>query len=132
MRSWTQSRTQGVIGDLTKVQALLSVAKQYVITDAGWNLLDFASQMQRLTGGNLVFHTLPIEGYATIDGQDGQAGRPGRSSHRGADVLPAPVTPSRRPGPGPGHRYPGRADLVDVFNGGGTPGLASAVLRGHR
>ena len=65
-----QLRTEGVIGDLTKIEALLSVAKQYVITDSDWNLLDFASQMQSLTGGDLVFHTLPIQGYATIDGQD--------------------------------------------------------------
>ena len=68
-----QLRTQGVLGDLTKMSALLSVAKQYVITDAGWNLLDFATQMRSLTGGNLVFRTLPIKGYATIDGQDANA-----------------------------------------------------------
>src|ERR1700761_8273678 len=64
-----QLRSQGVLGDLTKLQALLSVAKQYAITDSGWNLLNFSSQMSSLTGGELVFHTLPIEGYATIDGQ---------------------------------------------------------------
>ena len=65
-----QLRTEGVLSDLAKIDALLSVAKQYVITDSGWNLLDFAAQMRGLTGGNLVFHTLPIKGYATIDGQD--------------------------------------------------------------
>ena len=65
-----QLRTEGVLSDLTKMTALLSVAKQYVITDAGWNLLDFAAQMRGLTSGNLVFRTLPIKGYATIDGQD--------------------------------------------------------------
>src|ERR1700679_1429449 len=73
-----QLRTQGVLGDLTKLQALLSVAKQYVITDSGWNLLDFSSQMSSLTGGNLVFHTLPIEGYATIDGQAANQVNPGQ------------------------------------------------------
>src|SRR5580658_6101046 len=65
-----QLRAEGVLSDLTKVQALLSVAQRYVITDAGWNLLDFAAQMRDLTSANLVFRTLPIEGYATIDGQD--------------------------------------------------------------
>ena len=65
-----QLRTEGALNDLTKVAALLSVAKRYVITDAGWNLLDFAAQMRGLTSRNLVFHTLPIKGYATIDGQD--------------------------------------------------------------
>ena len=65
-----QLRTDGTLNDLTKVQALLAVARQYLITDAGWNLLDFASQMRTLTSGNLVFRTLPIQGYETIDGQD--------------------------------------------------------------
>ena len=61
-----QLRTEGVLSDLTKINSLLSVAKQYVITDSGWNLLDFASQMRSLTSGNLTFHTLPIEKYAVI------------------------------------------------------------------
>ena len=65
-----QLRTQGVLDDLTKINSLLSTARQYVITDSGWNLLDFASQMRSLTSGNLTFHTLPIVGYETIDGQD--------------------------------------------------------------
>ena len=63
-------RTQGVLSDLTKIEALINVAKQYVITDAGWNLLDFAQEAQSLTGSHLVFRTLPITGYATIEGQD--------------------------------------------------------------
>ena len=67
----------GVLADLTKVSALLSVAQQYVITDSGWNLLDFAAQMRYLTGGNIVFHTLPIVGYQTIDGQDANVVDPG-------------------------------------------------------
>src|SRR4029077_12255275 len=62
-------RTEGVLGDLTEINSLLSVAKQYVITDSGWNLLDFATQMRSLTSGNLSFHTLRIEGYSPIDGQ---------------------------------------------------------------
>lgn len=65
-----QLRTEGVLSDLTKISALLSVAKRYVITDSGWNLLDFAAQMRSLTSGNLVFRTLPIKGYAVVGGQD--------------------------------------------------------------
>ena len=65
-----QLRTEGVLSDLTKISALLSVARRYVITDEGWNLLDFAAQMQSLTSSNLVFRTLPIKGYGVVDGQD--------------------------------------------------------------
>ncbi len=52
-----QLRHQGVLGDLSKLQALLGVAKRYVITDSGWSLLDFATQMRSLTSGHLLFRT---------------------------------------------------------------------------
>src|ERR1700749_796723 len=64
-----QLRTEGVLGDLGKINSLLSVARQYVITDSGWNLLDFATQMRGLNSSNLTFHTYPIVQYETIAGQ---------------------------------------------------------------
>ena len=119
-----QLRTEGVLSDVTKVGALLSVAKRYVITDAGWNLLDFASQMQDLTSGNLTFRTLPIKGYAKIDGQDANV--------VDAAAIQALVQATFNPKPSPprGHRRAAGADrriTVDVFNGGYTSGLAQRV-----
>src|SRR5579872_5704434 len=64
-----QLKTEGIFSDLAKVSTLLSAARQYVITDSGWNLLDFATQMRGLNPRDIVFRTLPITGYATIDGQ---------------------------------------------------------------
>jgi LCP family protein required for cell wall assembly len=123
-----QLRTEGVIGDLTKINALLSVARQYVITDSDWNLLDFASQMQSLTSGNLVFHTLPIQGYATIDGQAANQVDPVAIKNIVQSTFyPKPVTPSTA---GTQPQQPGTAaaaTTVDVLNGGGMPGLASRV-----
>jgi LCP family protein required for cell wall assembly len=127
-----QLRTEGVLGDLTKLQALLSVAKQYVITDSGWNLLDFSSKMSSLTGGNLVFHTLPIEGYATIDGQSANQVNPGRIKTivqqtfypRPAVSSSSGAAPSKS-GPAPG--TPAAKTVVDVLNGGNTAGLAGQV-----
>src|SRR5258707_4179102 len=69
-------RTEGVISDLAKSEALLSVAKRYVITDAGWNLLDFAVQARALTSANLIFRTLPIEHYQVIGGQAANVANP--------------------------------------------------------
>ena len=113
-----QLRTEGVLSDLTKMRALLSVARQYAITDAGWNLLDFALQGRNLTSGNLVFHTLPIEGFATIDGQDANVVSP--------PAIKAIVRAAFYPSPGRprAHRRPA---TVDVLNGGSTAGLAAAV-----
>ena len=64
-----QLRTEGVLGDLGKVSALISVGRRYAITDSGWNLLEFAAQARELRPGNVVFHTLPIKGFATIAGR---------------------------------------------------------------
>ncbi len=58
-----------MLTDLGQLSSLLTVAKEYLITDRSWNLLDFLSEMKSLTGKNLTFTTLPIVGYQTIDGQ---------------------------------------------------------------
>jgi hypothetical protein len=119
-----QLRAEGVLSDLTKLDALLSVAKQYAITDAGWNLLDFATEMRSLSSGNLVFHTLPIKGFATIDGQAANVIDPAyiTSIVRGT-FYPKPSPPQ--------HHHRGltgsRAITVDVLNGGNTTGLAARV-----
>ena len=46
-------------GDIGKLDAILSTAGNYLITDQGFNLLDFATDMQALTGKNLSLATLP-------------------------------------------------------------------------
>ena len=66
----TKFRTQGLFGDLGKLQSLLSVAKKDVVIDSGWDVLGFLPQAKALTGGHITFHTLPIEGYALRNGQD--------------------------------------------------------------
>ncbi len=126
-----QLRTEGVLSDLTKVTALLSVAKQYVITDAGWNLLEFATQMRGLTSGNLVFRTLPIKGFATIGGQAANVvDVPVIQAIVQAAFSPAPVArPARR---GAASQHPAikpsaSKTTVDVLNGGSTTGLAGRV-----
>jgi hypothetical protein len=113
-----QLRTEGVLSDLAKMQALLSVARQYVITDAGWDLLDFAAQARNLTSGNLVFRTLPIEGFATIDGQDANQVNPASIKA----IIHAAFYPAPRP-----PRTQRRATTVGVLNGGNMAGLAGRV-----
>ena len=119
-----QLRTEGVLGDLTKIQALLNVARQYVITDSGWNLLDFAAQMRSLTSGHLVFRTLPIVGYQTIDGQDANVVNP---AYIKSIVHAAFYTQPGRSAGQAGRPRAGPTATVDVFNGGDTPGLAHRV-----
>ncbi len=65
----TKFRTQGIFGDLGKLSSLLSVAKKDVVIDAGWDVLGFLPNAKALTGGNITFHTLPIEGYVMRNSQ---------------------------------------------------------------
>ncbi len=116
-----QLRTGGVLNDLTKVEALINVARQYIVTDAGWNLLDFASQMRSLTSKNLVFYTLPIVGYETIDSQDANVVNPAHIKSIVNAAFYAPSAPKAA-------RHAKTQDAtVDVFNGGGVQGLAHHV-----
>ena len=126
-----QLRTEGVLSDLTKINSLLSVAKQYVITDSGWNLLDFASQMRSLTNGNLTFHTLPIMGYETIDGQDANQVNPALIQQLVQETFyPAPrasSSPAPQPASTTAADKAAAMTTVDVYNGGNTQGLAGQV-----
>jgi LCP family protein required for cell wall assembly len=124
-----QLRTQGVLSDISKVTALLHVAKTYVITDAGWNLLDFATQMRGLTNAHISFRTLPIVRYGQIGSppQDVNIVNP---AYIKAIVHAAFYQPERkrqaRQHPGPA-RPAGPPAIVDVYNGGQIQGLAASV-----
>jgi LCP family protein required for cell wall assembly len=65
----TKFRTQGIFGNLSKLQSLLDVAKKDVVIDEGWDVLGFLPQAKALTGGKITFHTLPIEGYVMRNSQ---------------------------------------------------------------
>jgi LCP family protein required for cell wall assembly len=127
-------KDQGVFGSLGRMQDLLNVAKQDVVVDAGWDLLDFAQQASALTSANVEFHTLPIKSYGQINGQDVNIidvpqvqavvhtlfspPQPATSSSAG----PAPTTTNAPPAPlGSG------ANTIDVRNGSGQDRAAGTL-----
>ena len=65
----TKFRTQGIFGNISKLQGLLDVAKKDVVIDESWDVLGFLPQAKALTGGKITFHTLPIEGYVMRNSQ---------------------------------------------------------------
>jgi LCP family protein required for cell wall assembly len=122
-----QLRTEGALSDLSKLDALLGVAKRYVITDAGWNLLDFATEVRGLTGGHLIFRTLPIKGYGTWGNpaQDVNIVDPAQIKA----IVHAAFDPSAGT-PKPGQHspaVPAQKATVTVLNGTSTPLLAAHV-----
>jgi LCP family protein required for cell wall assembly len=122
-----QLRQEGVMDDLTKISALLNVASHYVMADSGWNLLDFAAQARNLTSANLVFHTLPIEGYATIDHQDANVVDPAyiKAIVRSA-FSPAPPAPKHTARPR--HHGQGRSTPVPASSVASTPASGPVVI----
>ena len=124
---------QGALADLGQLSSLLTVAKQYLITDRSWNILEFLSEMKSLTGKNLTFKTLVPKGFATIDGQ-------------AANVIDVPAIqaevqkafyPPAAPAPSPDKTAAAKSSrtlsrsrtTVDVYNGGNKSGLAGQLSR---
>jgi LCP family protein required for cell wall assembly len=129
-------KTQGVLTDLGELSSLLTVAKQYLITDRSWNLLDFISEMKSLTGNNLTFSTLPIKDYATIDGQAVNEVNTDYVKKVVNEAFYPPAAPpatAKKPAAGKSAKTAGRLSLsattVDVYNGGNATGLAGELSR---
>jgi LCP family protein required for cell wall assembly len=122
---------EGIFTDLGQLTSLLGVAKKYVITDSGWQILTFATEMKSLTGKNLTFRTAPV---ITTDGQmDGQtvnlvAPAAIKQVVQNTFYPPPPVQqPTAGTSPGTPASLPASATTVDVYNSGGTPGLAGQL-----
>jgi LCP family protein required for cell wall assembly len=124
-----QLRDDGVLGDLTKLNDLISVARQYLITDAGWNLLDFISQMRGLSLGDVTFRTLPEVAPITMDGQDANEINVPQIQQIVAETFyPAPhASASASASPSAAATAGNSQVTVDVYNGGTTQGLAGEV-----
>jgi len=122
-----QLRDDGVLGDLTKLNDLLSVARQYLITDAGWNLLDFISQMRGLSLGNVTFRTLPDVAPITIDGQDANEINVAQIQQIVQEAFNPAPEPASSPSPTASATAGNSQVTVDVYNGGNRPGLAGEV-----
>jgi LCP family protein required for cell wall assembly len=122
----------GILTSIGQLTGLLNTAKQYLITDSTWNLLDFAPQMKALTGKNLQFYTAPIVGFATINGQAAnQIDIPTiQAAIKQKFTAPAPAakpTGKAKPGTQSKPVPPASTVTVDVYNGGNAPGLATGV-----
>jgi LCP family protein required for cell wall assembly len=137
-------KTGGVLGDVGSLNSLLNFASGYLITSKGWNLLQFAGEMDALNGQNLTFHTLPITGNENVAGigdvntvdpaaiqaqvaaafsrppggtATAAAAKSSANPARNAPVKPAVPVP------------PASSVTVDVYNAGTTTGLAGDVSR---
>jgi len=127
---------QGVLTSISQLTNLLDIAKKYVITDSDWQILDFATEMHALSGKNLTFQTLPIEGFQTFylggTAEDANVIDIPVIQQEVQKAFTAPATSSglKESKPAKTVTYPLSATTVDVFNAGYTGGLAASVSAG--
>ncbi|SHG82212.1 transcriptional attenuator, LytR family [Streptoalloteichus hindustanus] len=118
-------RGQGVLTDPAALGRLLDVAKKDVVIDKGWDLLTFARQSQNLTGGDMRFETLPIEGFQKINGQDVNLVDPAKIKAIVREAFGERPAEPAAPADPTGSRSP--STTVDVLNASGVDGLAATV-----
>jgi len=129
------------------ITGLLSVASQYLITDQHLNLLDFATDMQALSGQHLSFTTLPsvpgtsqlLPGYGPNPQSVNIISVPYLKRLVHAAFYPPPAAAKAKATPKKAATVPPASTVtVDVYNGdpsaGGLAGLVSQALvaRGYK
>jgi LCP family protein required for cell wall assembly len=130
-----QLKHENAFSDLGQLTALLGDAKQWLITNSGFDLFDFATNMSALTGKNLKFYTLPISGFADVelngsmqDVNDINVSYIQQVVSKAFNPPPpatgsAKSTAAKKAAPIPA----ASTVTVDVYNGGSTSGLAGSV-----
>jgi LCP family protein required for cell wall assembly len=61
-----QMLSTGVLTNPGKLADIIKAVQASVVVDSGWQLLEFASEMQGLTGGSITFNTMPV---TNVDGR---------------------------------------------------------------
>nr|WSX50246.1 LCP family protein [Streptomyces sp. NBC_00974] len=129
----------GTFTDPVKLIKLIDAAKQDVVTDRGWDLLSFVKQAKNLSGGNVEFVTLPIEGFgrnhgAEINVVDDMKIKRLIAEQIGPKASASPSAPGAAPsspgtsGPAPAASAPGSAPTpgstpAPSRKSGGTPAI---------
>jgi LCP family protein required for cell wall assembly len=132
-----QLKNGDYFSDLAKINAILSNATNYLVTDQGFELLDFATDMQALTGKNLTLTTLPGTAQNGVPEPGFPAGEdiisvnpPAIKQQVNSAFYPRPAAKKAPAAKGAKSAAPAPAAstvTVDVYNGSGAPELAGNV-----
>ena len=128
-----QVLSSGTLTNPAKLSALADAVMRSVIIDEGWDVMGFATQLQNLAGGNVIFTTIPVtsidgvgdygESVVTVDPVQVQAFFEDALGGQEPELQDSPGGDGDQPAP-----ETNNADtMVHVLNGSGTAGLASGV-----
>jgi LCP family protein required for cell wall assembly len=131
----TKVLSAGTLTDQDKLDKLLAAIKKSIVLDQKWNVVDFARQMQGMTGGSLDFKTIPTgrPDLKTPDDGDAIEIKPADVKTYVQGLLGGAAPPTSSSGSPSTGGEPGdtenKAITVDVRNGNGKAGLASQVSK---
>lgn len=132
-----QILSAGVLGDPTKLNNLIGAIQKAITLDQGWNILDFAQQMQGMSAGAIQFSTIPIVNITYYTPQDGDAvevdpAQVQEFAHNlisNADNPPASSSSTTTKAAAPAATTQNNAGVTaTVYNDSGIAGLASDVM----
>jgi LCP family protein required for cell wall assembly len=95
-----QLRSEGVFSDLGRMGPMLDAARRDLVVDSGFDLPGIVKRVGALASGGVAFFTLPIEGYATVDGESVNLVDPARLREAARQLLaggPLPTATTREP-----------------------------------
>ncbi len=117
----------GTLTNPLKLNAFLKALTSSITVDSGMGLSDLkklAFKLKDMSTGSVVLTTMPLSGFATEEGQDVDIVDTTKAATL-FGALKADSAASSHSSPAPALTVPASQVRVSVFNGAGTPGLAS-------
>nr|MBA2471133.1 LCP family protein [Pseudonocardiales bacterium] len=123
-----QLKQAGTFLNPARLRGLIDVAKQNIAADTGLELLSFAQQASALTGGNIVFKTLPIVRFGTDPaGEDVNIVDVSEVQTLVHNLIGGPTLTPAAPAPAPAPVSGSQSGTVDVINATNRNGLAATL-----
>ena len=116
----------GTLSSPSKLSAMLNSVKQTVILDKGWDVLNFAQQMQGITGGNIEFQTAPVR-FVGASGSEKVRMDPQEAHEFAQNLLLPPQQRAAAEQKQKAEKQARSGTKVNVFNTTKTSGLADKV-----
>ncbi|GAB2981800.1 LCP family protein [Saccharothrix stipae] len=118
----------GTLTDFDKLEQLVTAVKKSVVLSEGWNITEFAEQMQGLVGGNIQFRTIPVGEPMDTWGDGNVLPVDPAQVRQFIKDLATDKRPSNAPTTTTPSGPPNSAITVHVYNSAGVSRLAASVL----
>ncbi|MDQ2789859.1 MAG: LCP family protein [Actinomycetota bacterium] len=114
--------TAGTLANPSRINQLINATQQSLVLDEGFDVLDFATRIQGLAAGNVVFETVPVLGDGTSESDGAVLNVDPDAVHAfvGQAITPSTTDPKPDSAAKPPLTF-------DVFNASTVRGLAKSV-----